>query len=129
MSARQQRPTVWQYIVLAALGAGFFLGLFLLVPDQPQGRMALLGLVILAGQGAVAKFLTGRVSDVHDSVDVVDQKVNGRMTELIAALNRAHQLIAGMQAKQANDVSRETSSAPVSRETSPRKAVPRKRQR
>lgn len=112
------KPT-WQYVALAGLGGGFFLGLFVVIPDsQPQMRTALLGLVLLAGQAAVLRFLHGRVSDVSDQVSdvgdqvsTVDEKVNGRMSQILIALRQAHMTIAAQQA-QLRDVSRETPPAP-----------------
>lgn len=112
-------------VAFVAIGAGFFLGLFVVIPaDQGQMRMALLGALLLASHAAVTRFLTSRVSDVQSTVSDVDAKmdgvsikVNGRMTQLLTALNSAHAMIAQLQA---DAVSRETSTTDptVSRETS-----------
>lgn len=59
----QQPP--WQYVALAVVGSSFFLGVFALVPDdQPDMRTALLGLLTLAGQAAVARWIVGHVHHV-----------------------------------------------------------------
>jgi hypothetical protein len=86
----------WQYVVLAMVASGFFLGVFALVPDdQPEMRTALLGLLTLAGQAAVARWIVGH----HKS-------------EVDAAMRKAQRMMNRRQ----HDVSRETS-ADVSRET------------
>jgi hypothetical protein len=70
MSDQQQRIS-WQYVVLAALGGAFLLGIFVLIPrDMAQGRTALLGLIVLAGQAAVAHFLSHRVDKADPTGDL-----------------------------------------------------------
>ena len=50
------------YVGLALVAAGFVLGLFALVPDdQPEMRTAIMGLLMLAGQAAVARWIVGHV--------------------------------------------------------------------
>jgi len=59
----RRHPSLWPTVALTAIGLGFCLGLFVLIPDdEPQMRWALLGVLTLAGQGVVAKFLTAHVS-------------------------------------------------------------------
>lgn len=95
----------WPFVALAGLGGGFFLGLYALIPsDQPEGRTALLGIVTLAGNavvGAVAHRINSKVKTVDTKLADVQDKVNGRMSELIA------------KTQPAADVSRETESAPA----------------
>ncbi len=59
----RRRTNLWAGVALAAIGALFVIILYVVIPDgEPQARMVLLGLVVLAGQGAVIRFLTGHVS-------------------------------------------------------------------
>jgi hypothetical protein len=94
----RRRTNLWAGVVLAAIGAVFCLVLFVVIPDdEPQLRMALLGLVVLAGQGAVVRFLTGHISrETRRSRGTVSRET-----------------------RRGRDVSRETS-GDVSRETSRR---------
>lgn len=59
----RKHPSLWPTVALTAIAALFCLGLFVIIPDdEPQMRMALLGVVVLAGNGVVARFVTGHVS-------------------------------------------------------------------
>lgn len=97
----------WLYFAFAALAAGTFIGLIMVIPDdEPAMRTALLGLVVLAGQAAIARW----IGEVRRGQADIAEKVNGRMSQLIEQADR-----------------RETETN-VSRETSP-VVRPRRRKR
>lgn len=97
-------PISWQYVVLAALAAGFFLGIFVLIPDdQPTMRSGLIGLLVALGNAVILHFLSG-----------VKKQVNGRMSKLLGELERVRDENADLKAGAAVDLHRRN----VSRETS-----------
>ncbi len=101
MSTPRATSITWPMVAILALLCSFLLGIFVLIPDdEPQSRTALLGFVLLAGQAAVGYFMRSKVNEVQDNVTTgieavaetvtaVDKKVNGRMTQLIEATQRA----------------------------------------
>ena len=103
MTSSPMRSSPWAYVALAAITAAFLLGIFVLIPDdEPQMRTALLGVVLLAAHGAIGRWLS-------KDVKKVDQKVNGRMSQMIEALQQAQRENAELRAQL---VSRETSRRP-----------------
>lgn len=94
------KRTPWPYVVLVIVACAFFLGVFALSSDQPQMRMALLGLLVLAGQSAVARWIVGRVSDDHENADRAIRRIERR-------LDRIEQRV-GVSRETWGDVSRET---------------------
>lgn len=108
----RDRTSPWAYVVAGLIAAVTFLGGIALVPDdEPALRSALLGVLTLAGTAAVGKFLGARIEGVRDDVTDVHAQVNGRMTQLIAALRSAERRAAVAEAR-IGDVSRETSTSP-----------------
>ena len=74
----------WQYVALAVVGAAFFLGVFALIPaDQPELRTALLGVLVLAGQSAVARWIVGQVSsDLTDKTERAVRRLEVRLARI-----------------------------------------------
>lgn len=108
MSTPHRASSVWHYVALAAILAAFFLGIFALIPEeQPEGRTALLGVLVFACTAATTRFLGARVK-------AVDTKVNGRITQLIDVANEAK-----ADAKAANARADRAEERAVSRETPP----------
>lgn len=68
----------WQYVALAVVVGAFFLGVFALIPpSQAEMRTALLGVLVLAGQSAVARWIVGQVSDKAErEIDRLDRRLS-----------------------------------------------------
>lgn len=92
----------WQYVALAVVGAAFFLGVLALIPaDQPELRTGLLGLLVLAGQSAVARWIVGKVSsDMNDKADKAIRRIEVRLARIERQVGVSRETWA--------DVSRET---------------------
>ena len=112
MSGRS--PSAWAFSLFGLGACGAFLGtLALIPPDQPELRTALVGVLVAAGYASISRWIGSRVEDVHQQVTEanatlaeVGDKVNGRMSELIAALQDAERRAARAEQRM---VSRETS--------------------
>jgi hypothetical protein len=83
----------WPLVALAAIGCGFLVAVLLVIPEQDtQSRSAVLGILVTLVASATAWFTRNKVNQVQEGVERVDDKVNGRMTQMIdeiAASRRA----------------------------------------
>jgi hypothetical protein len=80
----------WPLVALVALGCGFLVAVLLVIPkDDTQSRSAVLGILVTLGATATAWFTRNKVNQVQEGVERVDDKVNGRMTQLIDETARA----------------------------------------
>lgn len=58
MTTQQKRELTWPLVALAAVGAGFVIGVFLIIPeDMPEMRTALLGVLMTFIGGIVTAVL------------------------------------------------------------------------
>lgn len=112
------RPSsAWAFSLFGLGACGAFLGtLALIPPEEPELRTALVGVLIAAGYASISRWIGSRVEDVHaqttetnERLTDVAEKVNGRMSELIAALQEAERRATAAEAREARMVSRETS--------------------
>lgn len=80
----------WPLVALAAVGGGFLVAVLLVIPkEDTQSRSAVLGILFTLGTAAAAWFTRNKVNQVQEGVERVDEKVNGRMTQLIEETGRA----------------------------------------
>lgn len=80
----------WPLVALAAVGGGFLVAVLLVIPkDDTQSRSAVLGILVTLAVSAGAWFTRNKVNQVQEGVERVDDKVNGRMTQLIEETSRA----------------------------------------
>jgi hypothetical protein len=80
----------WPLVALAAVGCGFLVAVLLVIPkEDTQSRSAVLGILVTLAVSAGAWFTRNKVNQVQDGVERVDDKVNGRMTQLIDETARA----------------------------------------
>jgi len=80
----------WPLVALAAVGCGFLVAVLLVIPEQDtQSRSAVLGVLVTLVASATAWFTRNKVNQVQEGVERVDDKVNGRMTQLIEETGRA----------------------------------------
>ena len=80
----------WPLVALAAVGGGFLVAVLLVIPrEDTQSRSAVLGILVTLAVSAGAWFTRNKVNQVQEGVELVDDKVNGRMTQLIDETARA----------------------------------------
>jgi hypothetical protein len=74
----------WPLVALAAVGCGFLVAVLLVIPrDDTQSRSAVLGILVTLVASATAWFTRNKVNQVQEGVERVDDKVNGRMTQML----------------------------------------------
>ena len=74
----------WPLVALSAIGGAFILLVLVVIPkDDTQTRSAILGTLLTVSTMVVTAYVKNKTGNIQDSVDQVNDKVNGRMTQLI----------------------------------------------
>lgn len=91
MTERKPATSVtWPLVALAAVAGLFLIAVLVVIPkEDTQSRSAVLGILVTSAAAATAWFSRNKVNQVQEGVERVDEKVNGRMTQLIEETRRA----------------------------------------
>jgi membrane protein implicated in regulation of membrane protease activity len=77
--------TVWPMVAMFLGGLAAIVAILAFVPaDNAQAGVAITAILAMLGSLLGTAWISRRVDQVHRSVASVDDKVNGRMSELIA---------------------------------------------
>lgn len=74
----------WPVVGLVLVGGGFLIAVLLVIPkEDTQSRSAVLGILVTLAAAGGAWFTRNKVNQVQEGVDDVNDKVNGRMTQML----------------------------------------------
>jgi hypothetical protein len=94
VKAKPSSSVTWPLVALAAVGGGFLVAVLLVIPkEDTQSRSAVLGILFTLGTAAAAWFTRNKVNQVQEGVERVDEKVNGRMTQMIDELSESRRAL------------------------------------